>query len=230
MGGFQGDPANAHLSAVHDGTGLSLPSKPTSVPTVSASILQQQLPLNVLQQSRVLASGVRAELPFLQSPSSLPIHHNALSRAFVKTIGRLGHWKRVLNSRQTVQRAPGTSADVSAFDLELNAEGDLLAVSGGVEQYLKFIEQQQRTIHIPAHSPPKHPRSAVASHPPNDDQHSVTLSQIPSISDTRSSTVIGDDVHPKAPLDYIDGGLVENADTDNASLGSVTGNFYRGCR
>jgi len=65
---------------------------------------------------------------------------SALSRVFVKTIGRLGRWKRVLNSRQTVDSGLAVPANVSAFDLELNATGDLLMVRGGVEQYLKMIE------------------------------------------------------------------------------------------
>ena len=46
--------------------------------------------------------GTEPEVPFVQAvPVVFPVHHNAISRAFVKTIGRLGRWKRVLNSRQT---------------------------------------------------------------------------------------------------------------------------------
>ncbi|KAI6021913.1 hypothetical protein EDC04DRAFT_2732249 [Pisolithus marmoratus] len=64
----------------------------------------------------------------------------ALSLAFVKTIGRLGRWKRVLNSRRTIDVGIAVPANVSAFDLEMSATNDLLTVWGGVEQYLKMIE------------------------------------------------------------------------------------------
>ncbi|KAK7447019.1 Guanine nucleotide exchange factor lte1 [Stygiomarasmius scandens] len=99
----------------------------------------------------------------------LPIHHSALSRAFVKTIGRLGRWKRVLNSRTVFPGAGvggvsggstgggaggvagryggggylGPCSGVSAFDLELTVSRDLLTVNGGVESYLRMIEQNQ---------------------------------------------------------------------------------------
>ena len=46
----------------------------------------------------------------------------------------------MLNSRQTVDTGIAVPANVSAFDLELSASGDLLGVRGGVEQYLKMIE------------------------------------------------------------------------------------------
>ncbi|KAG5221145.1 ras GEF [Salix suchowensis] len=87
-----------------------------------------------------LLAWTRAGRPFVQTPATLPIHHSALSRVIVKTIGRLGRWKRVLNSRATVRAPLGVCGDVSAFDLELTASRDLLMVNGGVEQYLKMIE------------------------------------------------------------------------------------------
>lgn len=218
LGGFQSDLANAHLAAVYDGSRLS--QKPIPVPSVSAAILQQPLPLNILQQSRVLASGPRVDLPFLQSPTSLPIHNNTISRAFVKTIGRLGHWKRVLNSRQPIQCPPGTSTDVSAFDLELNAEGDLLAVRGGVEQYLKFIEHQQPAVHVPIPLPP-HPQPALTPRPLNSDQQSCVSLQAPLLSDTVSLTVVGDDIPPETPLNYADGFPLEPSNADIAPSESM---------
>ncbi|THV03486.1 ras GEF [Dendrothele bispora CBS 962.96] len=93
------------------------------------------------------------------APMPLPIHHNALSRVLVKTIGRLGRWKRVLNNRTVFPGGgfPGAAAGsgagggysalcsgVSAFDLELTISSrDLLTVNGGVESYLRMIEQNQ---------------------------------------------------------------------------------------
>lgn len=99
--GFQSDTLNARLSAAHDGTALvNASSKPGHVPSASAAILQQPLPSRIMAGSATTPNG--SEMPFLHSPASLPIHRNTLSRAFVKTIGRLGNWKRVLNSRQAV--------------------------------------------------------------------------------------------------------------------------------
>ncbi|CAK5271354.1 unnamed protein product [Mycena citricolor] len=72
--------------------------------------------------------------------AALPMHHNVLSRAFVKTMGQLGRWKRVLNQRSTgVVRTPlGACADPNAIDLELTVGRDMLSVNGGFEQYLKM--------------------------------------------------------------------------------------------
>ncbi|KAJ7153481.1 hypothetical protein C8R43DRAFT_1002180 [Mycena crocata] len=124
-----GDLANAHLSTVHLGSSTRASSMPLSS-------------LSILQRTDHLAAESNIMAPFVQSPATLPIHHSALSRAFVKTIGRLGRWKRVLNQRSTGVRAPlGACADVNAIDLELTVGRDLLSVNGGVEQYLKMIER-----------------------------------------------------------------------------------------
>ncbi|KAF8261243.1 hypothetical protein EI94DRAFT_1607660 [Lactarius quietus] len=62
-----------------------------------------------------------------------PAHSpNALSRAFANTVGRLGRWKRALNSGLRHAGDQGPMAEVSAFDMELNSEGDL---RGGTLQY-----------------------------------------------------------------------------------------------
>jgi len=71
----------------------------------------------------------------------------------MNTIGRLGRWKRVLNPRITVgaggnsqlQVARADPLDIPLFNLESNATGDLLIIRGGVEQYLKMIDQQSTT-------------------------------------------------------------------------------------
>ena len=80
-------------------------------------------------------------------------------------MGRLGRWKRVLNSRGAASvdgnsRTQTTTAhplDVSPFNLEPNATGDLLMVRGGVEQYLKMIDHQPTT------NPPSLASSLVSS-------------------------------------------------------------------
>ena len=126
--GFHTDPANAHLTINNavKGTAIS-PSRPTS------------MPLNILQRTDAPGPHAEGEMSFVQNPSQavLPIRHNSLSRAFMKTIGRIGRWKRVLNpkysSRPTSIGACGT---VSAFDLEISAARDMLTTHGGVEEYL----------------------------------------------------------------------------------------------
>ncbi|KAJ7454913.1 hypothetical protein B0H11DRAFT_1875011 [Mycena galericulata] len=124
-----GDLANAHLSTVHLGSS----TRASSMPLSSISILERTDHLSV---------ETNPITPFVQSPATLPIHHSALSRAFVKTIGRLGRWKRVLNHRSTGVRTPlGACVDADAIDLELTVGRDLLSVNGGVEQYLKMIER-----------------------------------------------------------------------------------------
>ncbi|KAH8112047.1 ras GEF [Phellopilus nigrolimitatus] len=111
------------------------PTRPTN--STSRILLQQPLHLTILQHARAIQPGTH--LPLAGTTSALPVHHSSLSRVVVNTIGRLGRWKRVLSSRSPA--TPLTPyGDVSAFDLELNATGDLFAVRGGVEQYLKMID------------------------------------------------------------------------------------------
>ncbi|KAJ6531285.1 ras guanine nucleotide exchange factor domain-containing protein [Mycena capillaripes] len=126
---FNGDDlANAHLSTVHLGSSTRASTMPLSS-------------LSILQRTGHLASESNSDAPFVQSPATLSIHHSALSRVFVKTIGRLGRWKRVLNQRSGVRTPIGAYADIDAIDPELTVGRDLLTVNGGVEQYLKMIGQ-----------------------------------------------------------------------------------------
>ncbi|KIJ64268.1 hypothetical protein HYDPIDRAFT_112248 [Hydnomerulius pinastri MD-312] len=132
---------------------VASPPRAGAITSASAAILQQPLQRNILQQSRASISVAPGTDPLAaQTATSLTFPQSALSRAFVKTIGRLGRWKRVLNSRQTVDTGIAVPANVSAFDLELSASGDLLTVRGGVEQYLKMIEP-------PSPATPVHPSS-----------------------------------------------------------------------
>ncbi|KZT21332.1 ras GEF [Neolentinus lepideus HHB14362 ss-1] len=112
--------------------------QPTSVPSAALAVLQQPLQMTILKHANAAAT----DSPFVQTSATLPVHHSTLSRVLVKTIGRLGRWRRVLNQRASPM-APTASADVSAFDVELSMGGDLLNVPGGVEQYLKMIEQPE---------------------------------------------------------------------------------------
>ena len=133
----------------------------TQTSAADAAILQQPLHLAILSHARpteLTTSSSTATLRphngvFVPNPSTLPFHHKPLSRAFVNTIGRLGRWRRVLNTRNAtgagansqLQVTPVDPFDVSPFNLEPNATGDLLMVKGGVEQYLKMIDQHSAT-------------------------------------------------------------------------------------
>ena len=141
-----------------------------------AAILQQPLHIAILSHSKpteLTSSSSSATLRpaagvFVPSPSTLPFHHKPLSRAFVNTIGRLGRWKRVLNPRNAAgaggnphsQATSADPSDVSPFNLEPNATGDLLLVKGGVEQYLKMIDHQSTPYPYP---PPSSHASSTAS-------------------------------------------------------------------
>lgn len=124
---FAPDSANAHLAAGHAGATTIAPGRvSSSIPFSSLSILQRT----------DHAPGPGVEHDVQVAPAAFPVHHNAISRAFVKTIGRLGRWKRVLNLRHPERTSPsvGAGADVSAFDPQLSGE----EVGGGrVEQLAK---------------------------------------------------------------------------------------------
>ena len=126
--GFLTDPANAHLTVNNavKGTAIS-PSRPTS------------MPLNILQRTDAPGPHTEGDMSFVQNPSQtvLPIRHNSLSRAFMKTIGRIGRWKRVLNPKYSTRPSSlAACGTVSAFDLEISAARDMLTTHGGVEEYL----------------------------------------------------------------------------------------------
>ncbi len=97
-----------------------------------AAVIQQPLHRAILEHRPSLSASV--------SPTAvISAHHpNALSRALANTVGRLGRWKRALNPGSRHAGNPGPTA-VSAFDLELNPEGDLLHIHSGMEQYLSAI-------------------------------------------------------------------------------------------
>ena len=151
--------ASANRPQPFGATGKGPGVSPVSV--ADAAILQQPLHLAILshpQPTELTSSSSSATLRahnavFVPGPSTLPFHQKPLSRAFVNTIGRLGRWKRVLNSRNTIGASGDSRSqmtlvdplDVSPFNLEPNVTGDLLMVKGGVEQYLRMIDQHSTT-------------------------------------------------------------------------------------
>ncbi|KIK57605.1 hypothetical protein GYMLUDRAFT_46163 [Collybiopsis luxurians FD-317 M1] len=151
-------------STLNLGTTISPPG-PGSIPLSSLTILQRTDhapgPEGFYGASTVMSNG------------STQIPHNPLSRVLVKTLGRLGRWKRVLNSGGVAHgvnmhrsmaaggrlssyphgggvaggglaRMAAACADVSAFDVELTVDSsDLLSSSRGVESYLRLVDSQQ---------------------------------------------------------------------------------------
>ncbi|KAH9055883.1 hypothetical protein EDB83DRAFT_2391697 [Lactarius deliciosus] len=91
-----------------------------------AAVIQQPLHRAIMEHRPSLSANVPPTLPLPVHPSS------ALSRAFANTVGRLGRWKRALNSGLRFAEDSGRSDAVSAFDMELHSEGD---VRSGPEQY-----------------------------------------------------------------------------------------------
>ncbi|KAI6020495.1 hypothetical protein EDC04DRAFT_2737691 [Pisolithus marmoratus] len=109
-------------------------SRTGAIPSSSAALLQQTFQRNILQQSRASISASITETHAALNSPPFTSSQGALSRAFVKTVGRPGRWKPVLNSRHTIDTGIPVPANVSAFDLEMSATSDLLTVRGGVEQ------------------------------------------------------------------------------------------------
>ncbi|KAF5329123.1 hypothetical protein D9758_017145 [Tetrapyrgos nigripes] len=183
---YQQDPANLHLSAIHLGGAAISPSGPNSIALSNLSILQRT--------DHAPGPGEDTAVPFIQTAATLPIHHNALSRAFVKTIGRLGRWKRVLNNRTNGRAPANPCAGVSAFDLELTVSRDLLTVNGGVESYLRMIERQSPT---PSSPTIRLPDGSSESTP----VHSVILSNESSATSSNAPTAPASASFPSPPPD-----------------------------
>ena len=89
------------------------------------AVIQQPLHRAIMEHRPSLSANVS---PTPAHPAHSP---NALSRAFASTMGKLGRWKRALNSGLRNAGGPELT-EVSAFDMELNSDGD---VRGGSEQY-----------------------------------------------------------------------------------------------
>ena len=142
-------------------------SNGTSANSLDLVMMRQPLHMAVLQYGKQNPSPVGAAGPHPNVPAS-PFPHSTISRVFVNAVGRLGRWKRVLNSRATVHVQPSmmtAGVDVSAFDVEANETGDLLLVKGGVEQYLRMVESQMNVSMI--ERPSMVMTTSVSSPPPN---------------------------------------------------------------
>lgn len=138
------DIANANIVVATNITSGISPTRPTPLPISS---------LNILHRTDHAPGPLSNPGTASHQLHVLPIHQSALSRAFVRTIGRLGRWTRVLNSRSMTRSPISACADASAFDLDLNVGKDLLTINGGVETYLKAAEARRQTIGFRAPQP-----------------------------------------------------------------------------
>jgi len=112
---------------------------PTSSQPMSASQVLLQQPLS----NFILSNAKRPSISATPAPSTHSTIHlqgsKGISRALVNMTGRLGHWKRVLSPRAAPMPTQLSCRDMSEFDLDINAPGDLLTIQGGVEQYLRLL-------------------------------------------------------------------------------------------
>ncbi|THH30302.1 hypothetical protein EUX98_g3880 [Antrodiella citrinella] len=154
---------------------------------VDLALLRQPLLLAFLQhgkQSAPTAAPAPRDL-------ALPVPHSAISRVIVNTMGRLGRWKRVLNARSQT-RAPLGCVDGSGFDLE-GAGGEVgseLRLSGGVEQYLKAVDNAASQVL------PSLPAIEMSPNSPNDAVTPTMASQEPPSLNEAAGIITSDATSP----------------------------------
>ncbi|KAG8908936.1 hypothetical protein FRB99_000039 [Tulasnella sp. 403] len=95
------------------------PAPPASAGPTSGGLSQ----LHDLQATILASAKPAMHLKATPVPGPiLPMHQSAISRALVNTMGKLGRWKRVLNSRSAVTMA--ACNDPTAFDIDVNSDSD----------------------------------------------------------------------------------------------------------
>lgn len=105
-----------------------LPPQRTSLSPGSGArgMLQQPLHMAMLAQTNsALQSPIPSYPHTVPIPNGLPTQHGTLSRALVNTMGKLGRWRRVLNSRSTPVQSQFDCSGVSSFDIEHGLPVDL---------------------------------------------------------------------------------------------------------
>lgn len=157
--GFPSDPANAHL---HAGQGSMLMG-----PRPTSSMHQSQL--NILQRTEHAPGPESHEI--VRHPSAgLTIKHSTLSRAFVRTITRLGRWKRVLNPKtgprpNSMGSMGPCGASASAFDIdEISEARDLLTSQSELQKYLGIVTTVPPKVVLPA-APVTSPAVTISADP-----------------------------------------------------------------
>ncbi|CAL1698109.1 unnamed protein product [Somion occarium] len=199
-----------------DGAGSTDPqdfrlgAAPSKNPTtaVDLAMLRQPLHLVFLQHNKQATPTSPVSPPVL-GPGPLPVTHSTLSRVLVSTMGRLGRWKRVLHSRSPVRAPMGTSLDVSAFDVEASESGDLLQVKGGVEQYLKMVEDQIAQASALLRQPTPVPPPPPPVLPPDVPQVPPAVEMIPDLaqpSDSDTSDGMVEELEPVTEASEEDAG------------------------
>ncbi|KAK7688509.1 hypothetical protein QCA50_008047 [Cerrena zonata] len=208
---------------------LSTAGSKNPTTTVDLAMLRQPLHLAFLQHPKQPSPAASAPPP-APAPVPLPVAHSTLSRVIVNTMGTLGRWKRVLHLRSPIRAPINASIDMSAFDVEPSETGDLIQVKGGVEQYLKLVENQIAQASAlmqqptPVHPPPPTithvslPPPIVGSSPPQRPSNTAPIEE--QVEDLESST---DDASNASPMASASESLdVPELSHTNTSLDSST--------
>ncbi|KAG7087720.1 hypothetical protein E1B28_013666 [Marasmius oreades] len=105
--------------------------------------------LSILQRTNLAPSPSTTDMDSLiETSQALPVHRNLLS----KVIGSVGRWKRVLNSHRSMSRMTaygGYSGEgvglaaigMSMMELRSHGNRNMWQVQGGIESYLRVIDQ-----------------------------------------------------------------------------------------
>lgn len=139
------------------------------------------------------------------APPPLPHSHNALSRVFVNTVGRLSRFKRVLGQRSAMPSPfPNVGNELGFDDLEFEANdsGDLLFIRGGLENFISFFN-------LPAPAPRDVPPEEDANYQVSDstaqdETPSLSAASAKSRSTPASSIDLTPDSHAEVEHDAVD--------------------------
>ncbi|KAG6844232.1 hypothetical protein H0H87_008645 [Tephrocybe sp. NHM501043] len=223
------DIANAHLNVI--GTTMS-GTRTASIPYSSFSILQRT--------DHAAGPSAPADLSYIQqAPVTLPTHRSAVSRVIVKTIGRLGRWKRTLRSAPSapLQTEMSASADVSAFDLDLNGVERHLVAAGSSDTSTKTVEVPVPLSPVPPRlpTPPALAGLDDASHATPSSEQSVLAATEPVVlhptveppaeySDAESASLLSTDLSAPTLIsdDITAGPSTSSVDADQVSIRSST--------
>lgn len=105
-----------------------LPPQRNSLSPASGTMGMLQQPLHMAawaQTNSMPQSPPPLQLHTIAIPGGLPTQHGSLSRALVNTMGKLGRWRRVLNSRSAPVQSQLDCSGVSSFDIEHGYPADL---------------------------------------------------------------------------------------------------------
>ncbi|KAF9256211.1 ras GEF [Marasmius fiardii PR-910] len=159
--------------------------------------------ISILQRTDLAPSPSSADMEsFIETSHTLPVHHNLLS----KVIGSLGRWKRVLNNHRSMSRMTTyggyggegfgmTTIGMGMMELRSHGNRNMWEVRGGMESYLRVIEQNvPPRVQAPPQIQP--PPLAEADETPSTSTSRDTISVSAS---SRTSVVTTETSEPSSP-------------------------------